>query len=121
MPAPSTADAAFPLKLAKRTGMARAASTATLWASVGALDNAADMCWVAKVNILDKYTGKTVHRNLQGGESFSRQWGLKGQSGWYDLVVTLANDPGYQQQFAGHVETGQPSMSDPAMGGLIAV
>jgi phospholipase C len=33
--------------------------------------------------------------------------------GWYDLSVT---SPGNLRQFAGHLETGQPSTSDPAIG-----
>jgi predicted nucleic acid-binding protein len=37
----------------------------------------------------------------------------------YDLVVTVANDPGFEYQIAGHVENGEDSISDPAMGGLI--
>jgi phospholipase C len=39
--------------------------------------------------------------------------------GWYDVVVTVAEDAGFEYRFAGHIETGRDSMSDPAMGGLI--
>jgi len=37
--------------------------------------------------------------------------------GWYDFSVTIGGNPGYQQRFAGRVETGRWSISDPAMGG----
>jgi phospholipase C len=36
---------------------------------------------------------------------------------WYDFSVTLSNSPTYLRRFAGRVETGQPSWSDPALGG----
>jgi phospholipase C len=36
---------------------------------------------------------------------------------WYDFSVTLTDDPKYFRRFAGRVETGQPSWSDPALGG----
>ena len=41
--------------------------------------------------------------------------------GWYDLVVTVAEDPTFEYRLAGHVETGRDSMSDPAMGGLVTL
>jgi phospholipase C len=37
-------------------------------------------------------------------------------SGWYDVSVTSDADPGYLRRLAGHVETGQASISDPALG-----
>jgi phospholipase C len=36
-------------------------------------------------------------------------------SGWYDLEVTVAGDAAFQRRLAGHVETGRPSTSDPAI------
>jgi phospholipase C len=37
-------------------------------------------------------------------------------TGWYDLSVTSTASPGYLRRLAGHVETGRPSISDPALG-----
>ncbi|MEU7319512.1 phosphocholine-specific phospholipase C [Streptomyces griseoviridis] len=34
---------------------------------------------------------------------------------WYDVSVTSDADPGYLRRFAGHVENGQPGVSDPAI------
>ncbi len=34
---------------------------------------------------------------------------------WYDLRVHVDGAPGYEQRFAGHIETGRESYSDPAM------
>jgi hypothetical protein len=33
--------------------------------------------------------------------------------------VTVEHDPGFQYVFAGHLETGDDSVSDPLMGGLL--
>ena len=35
--------------------------------------------------------------------------------GWYDVSVTVEGDSAYLRRFAGHVETGRPSTSDPAI------
>ena len=40
---------------------------------------------------------------------------LEGSHNWYDLVVTNDIDPTFIRRFAGHVETGQPSISDPTL------
>ena len=40
------------------------------------------------------------------------------QSGhWYDYTVCIPGQPGFSRRFAGRVETGRPSISDPVMGG----
>ena len=36
---------------------------------------------------------------------------------WYDLSVTCDTDPRFLRRFAGHLETGHPSLSDPALSG----
>jgi len=36
---------------------------------------------------------------------------------WYDFSVKVQGQPDYSRRFAGRMETGQPSLSDPAMGG----
>jgi phospholipase C len=47
-----------------------------------------------------------------GGKSEDR-WRLEGSNGWFDLSVSCVEAPLYLRRFAGHVETGKPSMSDP--------
>nr|WP_316638388.1 phospholipase C, phosphocholine-specific [uncultured Roseateles sp.] len=42
---------------------------------------------------------------------------LKDSAHWYDFSVRVAGQPDYSRRFAGHLETGQPSISDPAMEG----
>jgi phospholipase C len=40
--------------------------------------------------------------------------------GWHDLRVRVQDAPRFEQRFAGHVETGRESFSDPAMGRVVA-
>jgi phospholipase C len=71
------------------------------------------------VDILDKYTGKIRSRKIESGESESLEWELERFGGWYDFVITAEHDAAYETQVAGHLETGEDSISDPAMGGLV--
>jgi len=71
------------------------------------------------VNVLDAYTADFVEQVLQPGESFENELSLKQFHGWYDLVVTVAEDSTFNYRLAGHVETGRDSFSDPALGGLV--
>lgn len=41
---------------------------------------------------------------------------LAGSQGWYDLGIQVAGAAGYQRRYAGHIETGEESSSDPLMG-----
>jgi phospholipase C, phosphocholine-specific, Pseudomonas-type len=38
---------------------------------------------------------------------------------WYDFSVSVKGDEGFEQRFAGHVETGHASKTDPVMGGVV--
>jgi phospholipase C len=49
--------------------------------------------------------------------SASHDWQLKATHGWYDFTLTRESDPAWRVRIAGRVESGAPSMSDPAMGG----
>ncbi len=75
----------------------------------------------ARVRIVDQYTGQHVLEVIKPGETESRRWSLRHTFGWYDLVVTLDDVPGFEYHYAGHVETSEHSMSDPAMGGCLSV
>ena len=47
------------------------------------------------------------HRTIE------RRWSLAFSGGWYDFTVTA---DAFERRFAGRMETGQDSVSDPAMG-----
>jgi phospholipase C len=53
---------------------------------------------------------------LDGRERQSLSWDLDSTGGWYDLIVTSDADRTFVRRFAGRMETGAHSVSDPAMG-----
>jgi phospholipase C len=71
------------------------------------------------IDVLDKYTGRTVSERLEAGASVSKRWSLAAFDGWYDFVLTAAYDSVFTYQVAGHLETGADSITDPAMGGVV--
>jgi phospholipase C len=44
------------------------------------------------------------------------RWSVRNRAGWYDLSVSVEQDAVFLRRFAGHLETGRPSSSDPAIG-----
>lgn len=42
---------------------------------------------------------------------------LEGSNHWYDFSVVLKDDPSFEWRYAGHVETGKESITDPQMAG----
>jgi phospholipase C len=70
----------------------------------------------AKVNIFDAYTDKTQTRVVQPQGSATFVDPLNKVFGWYDLTVRVDSDANFRRQLAGHVETGKPSVTDPAIG-----
>jgi phospholipase C len=55
------------------------------------------------------------HRLAPGGVA-EDVWIIKDSGQWYDLTVTADTDPDFLRRLAGHMETGAPSISDPAIG-----
>jgi len=44
---------------------------------------------------------------------------LTDSDGWYDFEFSIAGYPGWSHRYAGHVETGHSSITDPLMGGIV--
>lgn len=72
----------------------------------------------ADVRILDKYTGKSATYRIKPRETVSNRLSLARVFGWYDFVISVDGDAGFEYRLAGHVEIGKDSISDPAMGGV---
>ncbi|WP_440533533.1 phosphocholine-specific phospholipase C [Variovorax sp. YR566] len=53
---------------------------------------------------------------VNGGANVDQPWDLAASGQWYDFAVTCDADPAYYRRFAGRVETGKHTVSDPAMG-----
>jgi phospholipase C len=74
----------------------------------------------SELRIQNLYDNEIVTRVVEQGKVFERFWSLEKLSGWYNLVLSVESDPTFQQQFAGHLETGQPSRTDPQIGAVMA-
>ena len=68
----------------------------------------------AKIILANEVT--TLLHGAAAAASAERHWELKASGQWYDFAVTCNSDPAYYRRFAGRVETGQHTISDPAMG-----
>lgn len=75
------------------------------------LSNADSSESVAEINHR-AYRSEARQVRLAPESSTRLQWSLEESVCWYDLAV---NAPGIEQRFAGRVETGGPSVSDPAI------
>ncbi|GLQ48484.1 phospholipase C [Dyella lipolytica] len=67
------------------------------------------------VSIENAYNGESIAYLLAPGERAEKKWHLGDSYGWYDLMARSDAESGFVHRFAGHVETGAPSVSDPAM------
>jgi phospholipase C len=58
---------------------------------------------------------KERHYDLASGAKIEDSWLLASSSGWFDLSIEDREDSTFFRRFAGHVETGRPSTSDPGV------
>jgi phospholipase C len=70
----------------------------------------------ATVRIADAYSHHQQAQLLEPGKTMVWHWSLDASYGWYDLTVHVDSDASFERRLAGHVENGQDSMSDPALG-----
>ncbi|BFU44793.1 phosphocholine-specific phospholipase C [Krasilnikovia sp. MM14-A1004] len=70
-----------------------------------------------RLSVRDAYRSGRTTVTVDGGATATRQWTVARTRGWYDLEVTAAG--GLTQRYAGHLENGRDSITDPAMGGLL--
>jgi hypothetical protein len=70
------------------------------------------------ITVSDRYSSRTVKLSLEPGGTKTQRWSLSRTRGWYDLTVTVDNGPHLEYRYAGHLENGEDSISDPGMGGL---
>lgn len=69
------------------------------------------------VEITDNaYKHKSIRRTIPANGEDSVVLDLKKNTGWYDFTITVKGFPQFSKRYAGRVETGKESISDPAMG-----
>jgi phospholipase C len=72
------------------------------------------------IDVTDQsYKAKPQSASLTPGQSAKLVIDTRRSSCWYDLAVTIPQISGFRQSLAGRVETGEWSISDPAMGQAI--
>ena len=67
------------------------------------------------LSITNAYGGSDRRIKLSPGASATYTVHLSSSRSWYDVVVVADVAPTFLRRFAGHVETGQPSVTDPAI------
>jgi phospholipase C len=70
----------------------------------------------ASLAIVDRYSGETAGVVVEAGKTENKRFPLGRFSGWYDFEITLQSAPSIRYRYAGHVETGRESTSDPLLG-----
>ncbi|MGH8291392.1 MAG: phosphocholine-specific phospholipase C [Steroidobacteraceae bacterium] len=76
------------------------------------LNNTGDRAMIA--HIRDEAYGRSEHSvRIPGGGTAQRYFELEGTHHWYDFTVSAGQQ---QWRFAGHLETGRESFTDPAIG-----
>lgn len=71
------------------------------------------------VQIVDNSYKREKQTFIQTEESKEVRLNLSSSSGWYDYSVKVVGFPDFEQRFAGHVENGKTSMTDPLLGGVV--
>ncbi|MBS1564841.1 MAG: DUF756 domain-containing protein, partial [Bacteroidetes bacterium] len=70
-----------------------------------------------EINITDlSKSSNNIVRKVAPGTTASIVLDTKAAHSWYDVLVKVKELPGFEQQYAGRVETGKESISDPMMG-----
>ena len=64
----------------------------------------------------NNYSGKVESADVNAGSSWQDTLELHRTFGWYDFVIEVSQDSNFRYQVAGHVETGEESTTDPAIG-----
>jgi phospholipase C len=65
------------------------------------------------------YRKNDVQRKIAAGSTQEVVLNLKQSHGWYDFSLTVAGSDNFEQRYAGRVETGEASFTDPVMGGIV--
>jgi phospholipase C len=68
------------------------------------------------VTIANQYTDHQEHFPLAPGGRISVPVLLAASFRWYDVLITASTDPSFVRHYAGHVENGFDSVSDPHIG-----
>ena len=68
-----------------------------------------------ELQITNVYTNQTITATLYPNAKFTQFYSTTKYANWYDIHIGVESDSTFAQQLAGHMETGQPSTTDPAI------
>jgi phospholipase C len=71
------------------------------------------------VTVSNRYSSHNTKLSIKPGDAQTEHWSLSRTRGWYDLIITIQSDLCFEYRYAGHLENGEESISDPGMGRLI--
>ncbi len=80
------------------------------------LKNNGDVCTVTVVD--NAYKAMYPAKQLAAGEQTTLTIPSAKNQGWYDLSVRVNGHDGFEVRYAGRIETGRDSISDPYMGNI---
>jgi phospholipase C len=83
------------------------------------VENRSDAVAQLEVRRAKIYGGGVRPLTVTAGAVERSVWPLAASDHWYDLTVTLAGAPSFLWRYAGHVETGRDSRTDPAIGKMV--
>ena len=67
------------------------------------------------LTVANAYGGASETYPVRAGATVKKPLDLRASKRWYDLSVTSDTDKTFLRRFAGHVENGEPGVSDPAI------
>jgi phospholipase C len=68
-----------------------------------------------RLTVSNAYDGRHRTYVVRAGRRLTQSVDLRAGKRWYDLTVVSDHDGTFLRRFAGHVETGRPGVSDPAI------
>lgn len=67
----------------------------------------------------NSYMGSPIRKSISPRDSASVTMDLGKQYGWYDFSIKVPEFGAFERRYAGHVDTGESSYTDPLMGGIL--
>ncbi|MFT4153668.1 phosphocholine-specific phospholipase C [Parafilimonas sp.] len=72
------------------------------------------------IEIIDNaYKAETITQTIAANAMAGIPISLNKSSNWYDVSVKIKSNKTFERRYAGHVETGKESITDPLMGGVV--
>jgi len=65
------------------------------------------------------YKAKAITQTVAAGSTATIPVDLHNSNNWYDVSISIKDINGFERRYAGHVETGEASITDPFMGGVV--